>query len=232
VNQQAMEEAQEEVWLGRVPVCLEVGAQERFYALVPRVSYLWSSLPSALCDGLAPDSSEFSEAQWKSWPVGVLFDVANAKGTLPWRVKVKRGSTSSRSAYFHSLKQAVHLERGTARVALLAPKVDQDRNWRAIQCGDQQLFQDLEAPPTLRHVPVRLIFEAKSYQFPHLAHDEEGSKKVIKDAVFSSKIKHFIPPAVTVIAHGIPLDLDLPLLDAWKALRHPDHFLYLVIRPS
>ena len=253
-----MESVEDSVWRGAVALCLErEGLLRPFYAVVPRVSYLSAVVPSALrqfqeevgeeleAGDIVAGDVVFSKSQWQSLPLGVLFDSCGS--CLPWALKLVRttGSASIASAsssFFHSLKQATHLETGTARPALLQPRVDQELCWEAIIKGDRSAYVSRElASPTderLRHVPLRIIIPpCRSLQLPHAAYDAEG-KRSLRKAVFCETIleatESFLasaaPDSFDFIAHGITLPHDLPLIDAWKALRHPDHFLYLTVR--
>jgi hypothetical protein len=56
------------------------------------------------------------------------------------------------------------------------------------------------------------------------SNQSQGSSSSISSAASSSS-------NCVAIAHGIALDAAAPLVDVWRALAHPDHFLYLVVCP-
>lgn len=182
------------------------------------------------------------------YPAGVSYD-ALGKGKLPWQLVVHFSKFSDNSlalrqpdtcerTFFHALKQAVHLETGTARLALSMPRVQQTALWKAISIGDRDKFNandvaksesPLEAPP--KSVPVRLIssYDAPFIQLPHAAYDASGRKKTLRETLLNTKRLAFVTPNSTLTAQGILLNPDMPLIDAWKALRHADHFLYVLL---
>jgi len=186
-------------------------------------------------------SSENQTVGWE-YPVGVSYDLLGGE-RLPWRLvahfskfpddalALVTADTCERT-FFHSLKQAVHLETGTARAALGMPRVQQAALWDAVCRGDRAAFiandvakhdSPLETPP--RAVPVRLVLarDGRRLQLPHAAYDAAGRKRTVRETVLDRFEAH------AAKAHGVHLSPDLPLIDAWKALAHPDHFLYVLL---
>jgi len=327
------EAAQTEVWLGSIPVCVELAASSLvassaprpLWVLVPRVAYVASfagDVADHFRDSVAEVSTTLADAVWFAerddddasiptttreavdpfarLPAGALFDSARRRD-VPWRLvahfSARRrlpaatpASSSSSPAssspgptaaarvdedscerrFFHALKQATHLEHGTARSVLSMPRVDQAALWRAVCAGDRAGYAardvkgvvsgPLESP--LRHVPLRVVVPPTSRtrgrvvaQLPHSAYDAAaGRKRTLGDCVeavlrvLASRRaaqdggeQDESGSAVaggaagtkrnwTLRVHGVDdVDPDLPLLEAWKALRHADHFLYVVV---
>ncbi|KAJ8603168.1 hypothetical protein CTAYLR_004606 [Chrysophaeum taylorii] len=277
-----MDAVQEEVWLGSIPVCVELAGDEvvgakaprPYWAMVPRMSYLPTlagALRTHFSDSIAQlsyrgglkrvdEDSEGTEEEpgfsrvWFSapeplrWqrPAGVLYDACGG-GSLPWRVVVHFSNyprslldleeDTCERTFFHALKQAVHLETGTARAALVMPRVQQSALWKAVASGDRAAFaaadvkneSPLEAPP--RSVPVRLVLEAGKtvVQLPFSAYDSRGRKRTLGETLLDGDRLEFLTDASALRAHAVDLDPDLPLIDTWKALRHADHFLYVLV---
>ena len=178
-------------------------------------------------------------------PLGVALDHASigTKPSLPWELTAHFGDCPDErappededgdfKAFFHALKQAVHLERGTARAALAMPRVDQEALWAAVTRGDRAAFcgADLDAVAAPRHVPVRLLFaDGPVVQLPVAP----GDGRTLGDALLAPvSAKYGSLDAATATAHGVRLPWRLPLVDAWRALHYGDHFLYVVVAPS
>jgi len=178
-------------------------------------------------------------------PLGVAYDDAAARGgpaRLPWALEcvfekpeaapdaVDRAGAPFR-AFFHALKQAVHLERGTARSVLSLPRVAQEALFAAGRAGDRSAFAraDVASRDAPRRVPVRLIFPGGGppvqLPFPPTGSLRDALAAPIRAAFGAADVAE----AADVVAHGVPLPWDLPLLDAWRALHAADHFLYLVV---
>eukprot|EP00629_Pelagomonadales_sp_RCC1024_P009308 CAMPEP_0119279228 /NCGR_PEP_ID=MMETSP1329-20130426/20428_1 /TAXON_ID=114041 /ORGANISM="Genus nov. species nov., Strain RCC1024" /LENGTH=210 /DNA_ID=CAMNT_0007279763 /DNA_START=162 /DNA_END=791 /DNA_ORIENTATION=+ len=128
-------------------------------------------------DDAASSSGDEADVLWFSdaggplrsdLPLGAVLDRASLKGPvkLPWDVAVRRDAAPAEhleggfSAFFHALKQAVHLERGTARAALGMAREHQRALWAAANAGDVGAYSEVDtAPPeSPRRVPVRLLF--------------------------------------------------------------------------
>jgi len=172
-------------------------------------------------------------------PAGVAFDAAGAGAALPWAVDVVFGAAPDEAAgvargaafaaFFHALKQAVHLERGTARLALALPRVDQEALFAAATSGDRAAYaaRDVAPPDAPRRVPVRLLVAGRPVvQLPFAPGGD------LADALRAPVAAAFGDAPATAVAHGVALPWDLPLLDAWCHLKAADHFLYLVLRPA
>lgn len=189
--------------------------------------------------------SEDRAIRWQ-YPAGVLYDILG-KRRLPWKLTVHfskfpqhildlRSADSCERTFFHSFKQAVHLETGTSRSVLNMPRVHQTEMWNAIVAGDREPYllrdilpnKSLEAPP--KSVPVRLVsggHDEPFVQLPRPPYDDSGKKKTIRETFLDDQ-----PISGTLRAQGVPVDPDMALIDAWKALRSADHFLYLLLSPG
>ena len=192
------------------------------------------------------DGASGAPVAWEL-PLGAAHDAALLRGPvrLPWKLVAHFGGAPADHvpcdgpgecfrAFFHSLKQAVHLDRGTARAALAMPRVDQEALWKALDEGDRSAFaaRDLAPSDAPRNVPVRVLFrEGPLLQIPMAPSDATAGARSLADAL--------APPVraklgadlgdVVVTAHGVPLPWDLPLLDAWRNLHYGDRFLYLAV---
>lgn len=185
--------------------------------------------------------------RWQ-YPVGVLYDLVG-KRRLPWTLTVHfskfpqhildlRNSDTCERTFFHSFKQAVHLETGTSRSALNMPRVHQTEMWKAIVAGDREAYlvrdilpsRSLEAPP--KSVPVRVMrggHDKPFVQVPRPPYDDDGRKRTVRETLMVDDEED---GNITLRAQGVTLDPELALIDAWKALRSADHFLYVLVSPA
>jgi hypothetical protein len=117
-------------------------------------------------------------------------------GRPPPNVAALDASDDGFRAFVHSLKQAAHLERGTARDVLTLALARQRALYAACSVGDLSKYEDLEDVDPKR-VPCRVFVDGCSTwaQLPFAA-----------------------------------LPWDCALVDAWRALRCGDHFLYVAVR--
>ena len=180
-------------------------------------------------------------------PLGAALDAAALAGpvALPWELGARfRGAPADHvaceeqgccfKAFYHALKQAVHLERGTARAALTLPRVDQEALWAALNAGDRGAFaaRDLAPVDAPRHVPVRLLFRGcPPVQLPLAPVAGDGAPATLATALgpaVEARLGVAVAACVAV-AHGVALPWDMELLDAWRNLHYGDHFLYLAV---
>jgi len=165
--------------------------------------------------------------------------------------------TTVERTFKNSLKQALFLQYGSSKVAMGMTKQSHERIWDSIVTSNYQLYQqvnsDLQAEPKtdneLRFLPVRLLVDAKPpIQRPCRVCIDTMAGTAEKENTFGtlgSLLQCWIPQffvsdpdgsvkpessSTVWAAQGIKIPLSSNLVDLWRCLCHPDHFLYIVIR--
>ena len=173
-------------------------------------------------------------------PLGAALDALSIRPALPVDVTLYIGrpppniaaldaSDDGFRAFVHSLKQAAHLERGTARAVLTLALARQRALYAACSAGDLASYEDLEdvAP---KRVPCRVFVSGCSTwtQLPFAAGTTtvgEALGPCVCRALSINDVR-----GATAVCHGVALPWDCVLVDAWRALRCGDHFLYVAVR--
>ena len=173
-------------------------------------------------------------------PLGAALDALSLSPELPVDVTLHIGRPSPNiaaldasddgfRAFVHSLKQAAHLERGTARSVLTLALARQRALYAACSAGDLSSYEDLEDVDPKR-VPCRVFVAGCSTwtQLPFSAGTTtvgEALGPCICRALSINDVRR-----ATAVCHGVALPWDCVLVDAWRALRCGDHFLYVAVR--
>ena len=173
-------------------------------------------------------------------PLGAALDALSIRPALPVDVTLHFGRPPSNvaaldasddgfRAFVHSLKQAAHLERGTARSVLTLALARQRALYAACSAGDLSSYEDLEDVDPKR-VPCRVFVSGCSTwtQLPFAAGTTtvgEALGPCVRRALSIDDVRR-----ATAVCHGVALPWDCVLVDAWRALRCGDHFLYVAVR--
>mmetsp|Transcript_10133 Transcript_10133/g.14335 ORF Transcript_10133/g.14335 Transcript_10133/m.14335 type:complete len:346 (+) Transcript_10133:94-1131(+) len=164
--------------------------------------------------------------------------------------------TTVERTFKNSLKQALFLQYGSSKVAMGMTKQSHERIWDSIVTTNYQLYQqvnsDLQVEPKadddLHFLPVRLLVDAKPpIQRPCRvcidAKTDTGNDMALD--TLGSLLQYWIPQFFTLdpagvikpepntidwSVQGIQIPLTSHLIDLWRCLCHPDHFLYIVVR--
>ena len=168
-------------------------------------------------------------------PAPLPIDVTLHIGRPPPNVAALDASDDGFRAFVHSLKQAAHLERGTARAVLTLALARQRALYAACGSGDLSSYEDLEDVPPKR-VPCRVFVDgcATWTQLPFAACNGQGAPATVGEALGPCVRRALSINDVrraTAVCHGVELPWDCVLVDAWRALRCGDHFLYVAVRP-
>ena len=178
-------------------------------------------------------------------PLGAALDALSTQNPLPVDITLHVGRPPSNiaaldasddgfRAFVHSLKQAAHLERGTARSVLTLALARQRALYAACSIGDLSSYEDLEDVDPKR-VPCRVFVDGCStwVQLPFSARTGDALATVgealgpcVCRALSINDVRR-----ATAVCHGVALPWDCVLVDAWRALRCGDHFLYVAVRP-
>ena len=178
-------------------------------------------------------------------PLGAALDALGRPTPLPVDVTLHIGRPSPNiaaldasddgfRAFVHSLKQAAHLERGTARAVLTLALARQRALYAACSAGELSSYEDLEDVDPKR-VPCRVFVDGCSTwtQLPFAACNEQGAPATVGEALGPCICRALSINDVrraTSVCHGVELPWDCALVDAWRALRCGDHFLYVAVR--
>ena len=156
-------------------------------------------------------------------------DVTLHIGRPPSNVAALDASDDGFRAFVHSLKQAAHLERGTARSVLTLALARQRALYAACSAGDLASYEDLEDVDPKR-VPCRVFVSGCSTwtQLPFAAGTTTVGEALGPCVCRALSIKDV--RRATAVCHGVELPWDCVLVDAWRALRCGDHFLYVAVR--
>ena len=173
-------------------------------------------------------------------PLGAALDALSLSPELPIDVTLHIGrpppniaaldaSDDGFRAFVHSLKQAAHLERGTARSVLTLALARQRALYAACGSGDLASYEDLEDVDPKR-VPCRVFVSGCSTwtQLPFAAGTTtvgEALGPCVRRALGVDDVRR-----ATAVCHGVDLPWDCVLVDAWRALRCGDHFLDVAVR--
>ncbi|KAJ1445891.1 autophagy protein Apg5-domain-containing protein [Pelagophyceae sp. CCMP2097] len=202
-------------------------------------------------------SDQGEALRWRL-PAGVLYDRACARrgsAAAPWDIVVHfsdfprgpegglcrcDGADDARRAFQHALKQAAHLQSGSARAALHASRATQAQLWAAVCAGDGAAAAACDPRPLAdpRRVPLRVVLDAPAgaqseavlvVQLPTEPRCA-GGQTSIGDALAEPLRRAFgCAKPVRIVAHGVDVDARTPLVDVWAVLRNPDQFIYLCV---
>ena len=167
-------------------------------------------------------------------PTPLPIDLTLHIGRPPSNIAALDASDDGFRAFVHSLKQAAHLERGTARSVLTLALARQRALYAACSAGDLSSYEDLEDVDPKR-VPCRVFVDGCSTwtQLPFAACNEHGAPATVGEALGPCVRRALSINDVrraTAVCHGVELPWDCVLVDAWRALRCGDHFLYVAVR--
>ena len=161
-------------------------------------------------------------------------DITLHVGRAPAHVAALDACDDGFRAFVHSLKQATHLERGTARAVLTLALARQRALYAACCSGDRARYEDLEDVVPKR-VPCRVFVAGAATwtQLPFAAATSSGAPATVADALGPCVCRALGVADVRSAAarcHGVDVPWDCALADAWRALRCGDHALYVAVR--
>jgi hypothetical protein len=142
----------------------------------------------------------------------------------------------------NSLKQALFLQHGRSQVAMNMTKQTHQQLWDSILTSKYSLYKQVTAelqPDQVLLVPIRLLYSSKpplqkrcpaneTLTLGELLYewvpnyfirndDDENKAAVPKELTTSWRVAGIIPPLSSLV------------MDLWRNLCHPDHFLYIVL---
>ena len=142
---------------------------------------LWFQLHDAVVRWDIPLGAAL-DALGRSTPLPI--DLALHVGRPPSNIAALDASDDGFRAFVHSLKQAAHLERGTARAVLTLALARQRALYAACGSGDLSSYEDLEDVDPKR-VPCRVFVRGCSTwtQLPFSACNEQGAPATVGEAL-------------------------------------------------
>ena len=192
-------------------------------------------------------------------PTGVVYDARGAAGVdLPWRITVHfsdyppsdkflpcNGDEDVRWKYLNSLKAATFVQDGSSKSVMRLTIAKQAQLWDAVRTGDvtkcSAALAALGGAKELRQVPVRIVVggELTPLQAPIPARRADGERHTLRSTLALMLPELIVadeegadPPhgALAAVAQGLRPPLDAPIDLLYEELRHPDMFLYIIVR--
>ena len=191
-------------------------------------------------------SYEKTALKW-NYPVGVLMDqLFGTDKALPIYLEVNfgryppelmkyEGLKSIRINYAYSLKESSALLMGSAKPIMDMTKEQEDELWlnglhgNVLKYLENSPFVNYTDPSVIRYLPVRFLSNNSTIwrTKPVPALKEGNELWMLGDAIRMLPAEY---QGDTVVIQGISIPLNTPLHYLWLTLRHPDNFLYVVIR--
>ncbi|KAI2501667.1 hypothetical protein MHU86_12791 [Fragilaria crotonensis] len=197
---------------------------------------------------------------------GVLWDLKPVpKKTLPWNIRLHFTQypaathilpletdphTAVKRAFKNSLKQALFLQHGSAKIAMNLSKQSHEQIWDSVLAVNYKLYQRVNDDLQTLHsnaklLPIRVLIDSNPpIQKPINVADTNivtlGDLLVTWAPLLftnDSESDKASTATTTTLAQwtiqGIQnIPLSTTLADLWYALCHPDHFLYIIVTTS
>lgn len=142
--------------------------------------------------------------------------------------------------YLNSLKQALHIQHSTNKVSHNMSKNSHLQLWDGITRNQFDVYRQVDEVSDiskeseslkLHQIPIRLMLDARpAISRPCKISDPNLTLKGILQEwvpdIFQEKT------SFRCIVQGVDSCLDYSILDLWKALCHPDKFLYVIIKTT
>jgi autophagy-related protein 5 len=210
---------------------------------------LWDGLPRSLDDDKTTTNNP--PLPWKirlhftSYPSSQILelDASNENGGL---------LTTVQRNFKNSLKQALFLQYGNSKKAMNMTKQSHQQLWDSIVSAKYSLYKQVNADlqsrqdEELQLIPIRLLVD--SSKPPIQKRTEVNTKErlslgallnqwipqyfVEKEEGEAGETTTTIQPKYSSIqwrVSGIVPPLSISVLDLWRSLSHPDHFLYIIV---
>jgi hypothetical protein len=234
------------VWKGQVPISIELQFKNatlftKYFFLAKRVSYLplydgqvsrHFNAPIGLSNCLIERVDGPSIPLPWHLPIGVIYDMfaSHPNFILNLALIQKKADHKSSSdivdlsevsmAFYARLKEADAISSGSSvpKIIPLIPQQQHEAIFNTIVTNDFGKHIDNAVALTLHNLPVR-IWDGKRWRISAfnpestLSENEPGQVDVIR-------------------AHGILFDRNILMKEAYKELKHPDGFLYLIFAKS
>ena len=183
------------------------------------------------------------------WRVTVHFHRFPHRKVLPFEAG---DAADIKKHFMNALKQALFCAYGTPDVAMSMPIARQNGLWEALVAKDEASFETEDPCSSggsndqreVLRVPVRICCRNATSTSPSGSEDAswDHSVPVVQEIVdvrrqhpdeeplsLGSVLERRVGSYRQVFVQGIEAPPHAPILEAWKAMRHPDHFLYITI---
>lgn len=228
-----------------------------FFCLLHRTSYFpmiysklvehFESYISATCtENEIWISYERTALKW-NYPVGGLIDqLYGTEKVLPIYLEVNfgryppelikyEGPKSIRINFAYSLKESSALMIGSAKPVMDMTKEQEDELWMSGLRGDvikyleNSPFLSYTDPAAIRYLPVRFLSNNTTIwrTKPLTPVKQDNELMTLADAIRMLPNEY---QGENVVIQGVSIPLNTPMHYLWLTLRHPDNFLYVVIR--
>lgn len=188
---------------------------------------LWDSHQSATNNKNLPWKIRL---HFTSYPSSQLLELDPASGVL----------TTVERTFKNSLKQALVLQHGHAKVALNMTKQSHQRVWHSIITSKYSVYkpiqEDIQAKDNLTMIPVRLLVDSSK---PLIQKRCDDQAITLGELLLQWIPEHFVTaedgdvkPALHIIkwwVSGVVPPLTCRLKELWLTLCHPDNFLYIAV---
>jgi autophagy-related protein 5 len=187
--------------------------------------------------------------------VGVLWDLKDSSSkTLPWKIQLHFTNYPSsqilpfdkletvQQTYMNSLKQALFLQHNSNKVAMNLSKQTHGQLWDAIVTQNFQIHHQVHLPTATSLLPVRILVDCNTPPIQRPCRIQEDVMLPTLGSVLAEwcpnlfciqengAVKPKQPSDTSWIIQGISsIDLSTTLVDLWKSLCSPDHFLYICV---
>ena len=158
--------------------------------------------------------------------------------------------------FSNSLKQALFLQHDSNRISKDMNKSSHLLIWDSIVRNQFEVYKNVttschfegKSNDEMKHIPVRVLVDGRpAFAKPCVplrrteSIESNGEDKVTINEVLSEWLPHLfenkkdagngelIQPRCKVLVQGIKVPLKSTVLDLWRALSHPDRFLYIIV---
>lgn len=191
------------------------------------------------------DSAVSSPTRSVPWRIRLHFSNYPSSQLLP--LEADQVGATIRGSFKNSLKQALFLQYGNSKVAMNMSRQIHERLWDSIEASNYKLYQqinaDLQASADnggVHLLPIRLFVDSKPpFQKPCKEKDIDGNTTTLGSLLldwvpdlFQQSDEQAVAPksdSCKCIVAGIAPPMAITVLELWRNLCHPDHFLYIIV---
>lgn len=261
------------IWDGKIPVCFTLSSDEVFtveqpepmFLMLPRLSYLplvTDKVQRHFIRYINPDDhgemwleDEGQPLKWH-YPIGVLFDLAEAESRLPWTLTVHFlrfpedelfhcTSKEVVESHFMSMVKEADCLKHNSKVMNNMQKRDHRQLWLGLQNAKFDQFWSVNRKlmehndgELFRYIPFRIHWGDRHFIQKLIKPLSENGKAITLEDLLRESVPETLPTENggkcdhQVVIQGCVLPLDVPLQWLSEHLSHPDNFLHICIVPA